>query len=557
MTNAAAAAATAAAPSVCAANAHARARRCSFSSAAAAVGAPTDTAAPSAPVAPSTLNSPTAPAPPAESASDAASVASQYASLLHTLLTINASRKVRLGVETTARLLSALGASVDVSGIVVVHVAGSNGKGSTTVKIARALQLHGLRVGVYTSPHLSSFRERIAVDGRILPAAELVRLLPPMIAAAERLDIPATFFELGTALALAHFRSQRVDVAVVEVGLGGRLDSTNVLQGDLAVISSIALEHTQWLGDTVELIAREKAGILKAGRPALIGPSVPAAVVRTVAAEVGAGPVEQMQGGFDDYDAENSALAARALHILAEETPRGRALLAASPAGGLREELVQRGVRARPPCRFQQVRWDPVSQQGRYLDQDVALEADPAELAELQMTAAESVPVAPALDDVALRALRPVEVVLDVCHNPAAFEKLFEKLRRQYDPTASAAPAATGSPTATAPAVASPASGRRPLDIRAVVGFSSDKDFVSCLHMLMRHCTQVCLVQGDTPRAATASHVLDIARQHSQLQHTRSPTAGCAAMSALVAVPTADMRHSASLGVIAQVQSGR
>ena len=450
-------------------------------------------------------------------------VSAQYASLLQTLLTINASRKVRLGVETTARLLSALGPSVDVSGLCVVHVGGSNGKGSTTVKIARALQLHGLRVGVYTSPHLSSFRERIAVDGRILPADELVRLLPPMIAAAERLDIPATFFELGTALALAHFRRQRVDVAVVEVGLGGRLDSTNVLRADLAVISSIALEHTQWLGDTVELIAREKAGILKAGRPALIGPSVPAEVVRAVAEEVGAGPVEQLQGAFDDYDAENSALAARALHLLAEQSPRGRALLAGSPAGGLREELVQRGVRARPPCRFQQVRWDPVRQRGLYLDQDVALEPEPEEaelrtqMDEIAPPASASAPVAPALGDAELRALRPVEVVLDVCHNPAAFEKLFEKLRREYDPTASAAAAASPTATGTAVAAACPASAPRPpLDIRAVVGFSSDKDFVSCLHMLMRHCRQVCLVQGDTPRAATAAHVLEVAREHSQ-----------------------------------------
>jgi folylpolyglutamate synthase/dihydropteroate synthase len=312
-----------------------------------------------------------------------------------------------------------------------------------------------------------------------------------------------------------------------------------VLRADLAVISSIALEHTQWLGDTVELIAREKAGILKAGRPALIGPSVPAEVVRAVAEEVGAGPVEQLQGAFDDYDAENSALAARALHLLAEQSPRGRALLAASPAGGLREELVQRGVRARPPCRFQQVRWDPVGQRGLYRDQDVAIDPETEEADELQLRAqmdemaaapagvaappfaSASAPVAPAMDDAELRALRPVEVVLDVCHNPAAFEKLFEKLRREYDPTAPAAAAASPTATGTAAVAACPASAPRPpLDIRAVVGFSSDKDFVSCLHMLMRHCRQVCLVQGDTPRAATAAHVLEVAREHSQLDTT-------------------------------------
>lgn len=444
---------------------------------------------------------------PPSSSSDA-----RYASLLHTLLTINRSRKVRMGVETTRTLIDTLGPQFDLarSNIPVIHVAGSNGKGSVTLKIASALQAHGLRVGVYTSPHLSSFRERIAINGQMISQDEMCALLAPMLDAAACEDIPATFFELGTALAFGHFLQPdaAVDVAVLEVGLGGRLDSTNVLpRVELAVICSIALEHTDWLGDTLELIAREKAGILKRGCPALIGPSVPLAVVNQVAGEVGAGPVEQMrpEQPFLDYDDENSALATKAVHMLARDSPSIRALLRDSPQHGLNSALVAQAVKIRPPCRFQRVRWDPIEKRGHYIpDVSEASLADGSSIA--ASASASSAPVS----SPSAAAAAPIEVVLDVCHNPAAFERLFEKLelhygqRAQMESTGTNAAKSSPSPSSSAPARSS----SFPVDVRAVVGFSSDKDFLSCLAMLMQRCSSVYVVQGDTPRAATAEAVM-------------------------------------------------
>jgi dihydrofolate synthase/folylpolyglutamate synthase len=414
--------------------------------------------------------------------------------LLHRLLTINTERKVRLGISTTQKLIAALGPAYSLDpDIPVIHVAGSNGKGSTTLKIARALQLHGLRVGVYTSPHVSSFRERIAVNGVPLSEEEFVELLPPMLdVASDRSDIPATFFELGTVLAFAHFRHAQVDVAVLEVGLGGRLDSTNVIAApELSVICSIALEHTAWLGPTLQHIAREKAGILKRGRPALLGSSVPLDVVQQVASEVSAGPIEQLTRRFDDYDKENSTLAARAVQLAVEHSPRLQLLLQQSTAGGLRKDLVAQGVRVRPPCRFQQLRWNAREQRAVYLDEDGSRSgALPWDSSNAYLQPSATLRVSDAR-----RQPGEIDVVLDVCHNPTAFERLFEKLQHEYGSISTASQATVSPP------------------IHAVVGFSSDKEFLPCLELLMRHCRSVHLVEADTPRAARAETVLQQAQE--------------------------------------------
>jgi len=150
-----------------------------------------------------------------------------------------------------------------------IHVTGTSGKGSTTAMAAPILGAAGYRVGMYTSPHLSSFTERIVVDGRPIGVEEVVGLLEevrPMAAemASTKLDHP-TFFEVSTAIAFKHFQERNVDLAVVEVGMGGRLDATNVLEAPVAVITNVGLEHTKYLGETVVEIAREKAGIVKRG----------------------------------------------------------------------------------------------------------------------------------------------------------------------------------------------------------------------------------------------------------------------------------------------------
>ncbi len=175
--------------------------------------------------------------------------------------------QIKFGLETTQALLTALGDPQ--TQFAAMHVAGTNGKGSVATLLAEALYLAGFRVGLYTSPHLVSFRERIRVDG--VPISEesvsaWTEFLTPAIEATG-----ATFFEVTTAMAFADFAARGVEIAVVEVGLGGRLDSTNVLTPLVSVVTHIALDHQKYLGDTIAAIASEKAGIAKPGVPFVIG----------------------------------------------------------------------------------------------------------------------------------------------------------------------------------------------------------------------------------------------------------------------------------------------
>lgn len=152
-----------------------------------------------------------------------------------------------------------------------VHVAGTKGKGSTAAMIAGVLQEAGYKVGLYTSPHMIDFAERIQIDRQTIPHADLVRVvneIKPSVEKVERL----TTFELTTAAAFLYFSQEQVDIAVIEVGLGGRLDATNVVDPLLAVITSLSLDHINVLGDTLEKIAFEKGGIIKPGKPVVISP---------------------------------------------------------------------------------------------------------------------------------------------------------------------------------------------------------------------------------------------------------------------------------------------
>lgn len=150
-----------------------------------------------------------------------------------------------------------------------IHVAGTNGKGSVSSTMAAILQSAGLNVGLYTSPHLVDFRERIRVNGEMIPEQRVIDFVEQERAFFEPLS--PSFFELTTALAFLYFAEQNVDVAVIEVGLGGRLDCTNIIQPDLSIITNISFDHQQFLGDTLPQIATEKAGIIKVGIPVVIG----------------------------------------------------------------------------------------------------------------------------------------------------------------------------------------------------------------------------------------------------------------------------------------------
>ena len=150
-----------------------------------------------------------------------------------------------------------------------LHVGGTNGKGSTSHLLAAILQLSGYKVGLYTSPHLVDFRERIRVNGEKIPQSYVVDFVERYRRQFEPLK--PSFFELTSTMAFAYFRDMHVDYAIIEVGLGGRLDSTNIITPVLSVITNISKDHTQFLGNTLEEIAGEKAGIIKPGVPVVIG----------------------------------------------------------------------------------------------------------------------------------------------------------------------------------------------------------------------------------------------------------------------------------------------
>lgn len=173
----------------------------------------------------------------------------------------------KLGLERVEAFLAELGNPE--RRLRVLHVAGTNGKGSVCAMLETVLRARGLRVGKYTSPHLIDFRERFVVNGAPLPNEAIAGFLERWTPTVERLG--ATFFEATTAMGFQLFAEAGVDVAVVETGLGGRLDATNVVTPLVAGVSGIGIDHTEWLGTTVEAIAPEKAGIYKAGVPAIVG----------------------------------------------------------------------------------------------------------------------------------------------------------------------------------------------------------------------------------------------------------------------------------------------
>lgn len=154
-----------------------------------------------------------------------------------------------------------------------IHIAGTNGKGSCSHSLAAILQAEGYKVGLYTSPHLIDFRERIKVNGKMIPEQYVIDFVKNERSFFEPLH--PSFFELTTALAFKYFAEQKVDIAIIEVGLGGRLDCTNIITPILSVITNISLDHTQFLGNSLAEIAGEKAGIIKQGVPSIIGEAIP------------------------------------------------------------------------------------------------------------------------------------------------------------------------------------------------------------------------------------------------------------------------------------------
>lgn len=248
----------------------------------------------------------------------------------------------------------------------VVHVAGTNGKGSTAAMIESALRAGGHRTGLYTSPHLVSFRERIRSGGKPISRANVVRQVETVERAMQSSGTWLTFFEIVTLAGFVEMREQGVEVAVVEAGLGGRLDVTNVARGDVAVITSIAIDHAEYLGNSIAAIAAEKAAIIKPGATAVTGalPDEAFAIVEKRVADVGArhlawkrdfgdyAPLLEAQrageGLAGEHQLRNAAVAAAAIDAFGERFPvpaadRDRGILSARWPGRLESVARRRG----------------------------------------------------------------------------------------------------------------------------------------------------------------------------------------------------------------------
>ena len=178
---------------------------------------------------------------------------------------------IKVGLEHTNELLKQCGNPH--LGLKTIHIAGTNGKGSTAAMIQAILRGNGLKVGLYTSPHLIRFNERIRINGSPISDKSIIDFMTQFTGAID--EIEATFFEVTTVLALHYFSNQEVDVAVIETGLGGRLDSTNVIEPELTIITSVDLDHQHILGETLIDIAVEKAGIIKKQTPVLVASQTP------------------------------------------------------------------------------------------------------------------------------------------------------------------------------------------------------------------------------------------------------------------------------------------
>ncbi len=196
---------------------------------------------------------------------------------------------IKLGLDNMSEFLSRIGDPQN--DFKSIHVTGTNGKGSACAAVASILAEEGIRVGLYTSPHLVDFRERIVVDGEMISEEDVVRLGESLriemdSMAEESEEKQLTFFEFTTGLAFKHFSEAEVDMAVVEVGMGGRLDATNVLRPEVTAITRIGMEHTAYLGRTIEEIAGEKAGIIKKGVPTVSSErdATPLSVISSVCA---------------------------------------------------------------------------------------------------------------------------------------------------------------------------------------------------------------------------------------------------------------------------------
>jgi dihydrofolate synthase/folylpolyglutamate synthase len=360
---------------------------------------------------------------------------------------------IKLGLDEIRRLLEGLGhPDRDFRSVIV---AGTNGKGSVTAMVERALRAGGYRTGRYISPHLVRLEERFVVGGREVSPTEADEAIEVVQAAAARLPLRPSFFEATTAVAFEIFRRRGVEIAVLEVGLGGRLDATNVVTPLGAIVTAIDFDHEQYLGHSLEAIATEKAGVIKAGRPAVLGRNADAVrgVVQSIARSVGA----PFTYAPDNVAVEGDLVDGRSIATIS--TPRAR------------YELVRLALRGRHQI-------DNAVTAVRFLEaisgtHDVSLTADAIRAG---LEAAEW----PARLDI--RSWRGMDIVIDGAHNPAGARALVAYLDEAYG---------------------------RPLPM--VVGAMRDKAVDALIDALSGAAARFIFTSVDSPRAAPAADLAAVA----------------------------------------------
>ncbi len=292
---------------------------------------------------------------------------SDYQKLNEKLQALQLAKKSRLDLQEISRLYQQL----NLFDYPKIHIAGTNGKGSCVKKVSEALTLCGYKTASYTSPHIATFRERILIDGEMISKSDVEKFLPSIFLLAEKPGLNITFFEAMTLLAFKYFAEKKVDVAVIEVGLGGRLDATNCITPILSVITSISLDHTDLLGDTLEKIAAEKGGIIKKNIPVVLGPNAQQKILMQMAHEQNAKVTLVKVKNQISYDQENQQIAKVVLNNLKDHFE-------------LDDSKIAEALNAKPMCRYQKVHFSDFA------------------------------------------------IILDVSHNEDGLQRLFEQIQSEY-----------------------------------------------------------------------------------------------------------------------------
>jgi len=373
---------------------------------------------------------------------------------------------IKLGLGKVERLLAAVGNPQHAFS--AIHVAGTNGKGSVTRMLAEVLRRAGHRTGATTSPHLLTFTERVEVDGAEIPQADVTRILQQLKPHAEELDQagePPTFFEIVTCLAFLHFQQTGVAWAVVETGLGGRLDATNVLEPRLTIITNVDLDHQEYLGETVGEIAYEKAGIMKPGVPCITAARGEALRVLKAQSHALQVPMSIVGEDYHVVRTKAPALPGSSMTLL---RPTGESHFELSLAGAHQHENAAVVVAAVDALRLQGLAIPPAA-----LREGLRNARNPGRLQTFDIPLSQLAPGLPGT----------VQVLVDGAHNPAGAYALRNHLRER-DWTA--------------------------FDL--VTGFCSDKDWEEMVEQWAPTARRVWAVPVRNPRTLDPEHIAEAVR---------------------------------------------